>query len=305
LWIYFWLKHFFPLHQHPHVSKEEVALIEADRIVAKKKRMAISVLSKPTFWGLFLARGFTCTMWFFVTDWLYMFLSEEYGVTLAAMAFIAPIPFIFNDAANILGGYFSGKLIAHGWSPIRARITLMGVGAIMMGTVFTAIWATHWAVAVMIITFVLFFWGLWASNVLALVADTFPTEEVASVMSWSGIAQYSGAILFTIFTGRAVDIVKGTVEETPTVAEPVHYNWFIELFRTVWSPINAFFSWLGDIFNSLFDAYIHFAINLGQSVGLAMDGYSVVFLTVSVLPTVGFIFTLWLNRPSVVERVNR
>lgn len=305
VWLYFWLRYYYPLHSHPRVSKEEVDLIEADRIVSKKKKAAFSVLRKPTFWGLFISRGLTSTIWFFVTDWLYTYLSDEYNVTLAAMAFIAPIPFLFNDVANILGGYISGKLIANGWNSIRARITLMGIGAVLMGTCFTAVWATHWVVAVLIITLLLFFWGLWVSNMLALVTDSFPTHEVASVMSWTGIAQYSGAILFTIFTGRAVDIARGVQVAAPqAAAEPTQYNWFINFFRIIWSPVTSFFGWVGDIFTSLFDAYIHFAINFGQSLGLTMTGYSVVFMTAATLPVLGFLFTLWLNRPSMVKRAN-
>jgi MFS family permease len=40
---------------------------------------------------------------------------------------------------------------------------------------------------------------------LGLVTDSFPAEEVGTVMSWTGLGQYTGSLVFTWFIGYALD----------------------------------------------------------------------------------------------------
>ena len=108
VWLYYWMKYYFRPEEHPRVSKAEVELIQADRIQAKKKALITSVLGKPTFWGLFIARGLTSTVWFFVTDWLFLYLTDTYGIAFGTVALLSIVPFVFNDIANVFGGYLSG-----------------------------------------------------------------------------------------------------------------------------------------------------------------------------------------------------
>ncbi len=204
-WIYYWLKIYYRPEQHPTVSREEIALIQADRVKAPPKK-TFDVLKKPHFWGLFMARGITSPLWFFITEWLYIYLSREFGFSLLRMAAFAWIPFVATDFGNILGGYLSGKMIAAGWSPIKSRITFMGVGAICMGiSCFFVRNAISPVFAIGMISLMIFFWGIWVSNMLAIAADSFPSREMGSVISWTGLAQYGGAFIYTFFIGYWVN----------------------------------------------------------------------------------------------------
>ncbi|MEN6626161.1 MAG: MFS transporter [Candidatus Sumerlaeia bacterium] len=240
-WLYYWMKLYHPPEKHPRISQEEMALIQADRIQGGGKKSR-EVLYKIPFWGLFFARGITSPVWFFIAYWLFTYLHDVHGLKLREMAAIAWIPFATADIGNILGGYWSGKLVANGWKPISARIALMGVGAGAMLINFVTGQASVVWLALGLISILTFFWGVWVSNMLALAADSFPSREVASVMSWTGIAQHGGTAIFTAFTGWAVD---------------------------------------------------KFA-----------NGYQIVFLAAALLPMIGFIFTVTMNRPSMVERAN-
>lgn len=205
-WIYCWRKIYYSPDKHPTVSKEELELIQADRVVgAASKRKEFGVLSKAPFWGLFLARGIISPVWFFIAYWIYLYLRNNFGFSLKDMALVAWIPFATADIGNIAGGYLSGKIIAHGWSPVRARISIMVLGALLMPTYAFVTLASTWWLALLLISFLTFAWGLWVSNMLTLVSDTFPSREVATVMSWTGIAQMGGTMIFTAFIGWAVD----------------------------------------------------------------------------------------------------
>jgi Na+/melibiose symporter-like transporter len=46
-----------------------------------------------------------------------------------------------------------------------------------------------------------FSFGLWVSNMLALVSDSFPANEVATVISWTGVGQQGGGSVFIAYIG--------------------------------------------------------------------------------------------------------
>ncbi len=203
-WILAWLYYFYSPEKHPRIRKEELDLIMADRALRPTKRTK-AVLAKREFWGLFFARMITSPVWFFIATWLFMYLNKEHGFNLKAIALIAWIPFATADVGNILGGYFSGKLVAGGMAPIRARKIMMFIGAVLMMSSILVMFTSNPYVALAIISFLTFSWGIWVSNMLALASDSFPAVEMGSVISWTSLGQYSGATAFMWFTGYAVD----------------------------------------------------------------------------------------------------
>jgi ACS family hexuronate transporter-like MFS transporter len=204
-WLYYWLKIYYPSSQHPRISKEELELIDKDRIKSSGKKKVYGVLKKKEFWGLFMARMITSPVWFFIAYWIFNYLHDEFGFNLKQMAFIAWIPFATADIGNIFGGYLSGKLIARGMRPIKSRIIMMGIGAgMMVASLFTA-YSHNILLAISLISLLTFAWGIWVSNMLGLVTDSFPAEEVGTVMSWTGLGQYTGSLVFTWFIGYALD----------------------------------------------------------------------------------------------------
>jgi MFS transporter, ACS family, aldohexuronate transporter len=232
-WLFYWRRTYYHTSEHPRVTADELELIAKDRVKATPGRKS-AVLRTPQFWGIFGARLVTSPVWFFISYWIFNYLSKEFGFNLIKMAAVAWIPFAFADAGNILGGYLSGKLVARGMAPGRARKLMMGLGAVLMAANgFTAF--THSpVVALSLISLLTLAWGIWVSNMLGLVSDSFASVQVGTVMSWTGLGQYAGSTVFTWFIGYALD---------------------------------------------------HFGL-----------GYAPVFLAAAVLPLIGYIFTLTLNR---------
>ncbi|MEX2572862.1 MAG: MFS transporter [Balneolaceae bacterium] len=207
-WIGFWLYYYYEPEKHPHISDEEMKIIMDDRALRPTRRTK-SVLKKQEFWGIFFARMITSPVWFFIITWLFLYLNREYGFDLMDMAMIAWVPFATADVGNILGGYFSGKLVAGGMTPIRARKRMMLAGALLMMSSFLVGFTENPWIALSIISFLTFSWGIWVSNMLALASDSFPSAEMASVISWSSLGQYGGSVVFIWFTGYALDIGLG------------------------------------------------------------------------------------------------
>ncbi len=203
-WLYFWRRMYYPMAGHPRVTAGERELVERDRVKAGSRKPYEVLKTKP-FWGIFGARMVTSPVWFFISYWIFNYLHKQFGFNLVKMAAVAWIPFAMADAGNILGGYLSGRLIARGMSPARARKIMMGVGAVLMVSCgFTALARTPF-VALALISLLTLAWGIWVSNMLGLVSDSFASAQVGTVMSWTGLGQYAGSTIFTWFIGYALD----------------------------------------------------------------------------------------------------
>ncbi|MCE5230794.1 MFS transporter [bacterium] len=199
-WVAFWLYLYHAPGQHPRITAEERELIEHDQVKGKKAPFW-EVAVKPRFWGIFIARALASPVWFFVAYWIANYLNDKFGFNWTKITAVAWIPFATADIGNIVGGWWSGALIANGRRPIASRIIVMGIGAVGMMVSFLIAETNTAALAIALISFLTFAWGLWVANMLALVSDSFPKQEVATVMSWSGIGQQGGTTLFTLFTG--------------------------------------------------------------------------------------------------------
>jgi len=207
-WVFFWLYYYYVPTKHPRISKEELDLILRDRELRPTKKSK-TVLYKGEFWGIFMARMITSPVWFFIITWLFLYLNQEYGFNLRDMAMIAWIPFATADVGNIFGGYLSGRLVAKGMSPVNARKRMMLLGAVLMMSSFLVGFTESPWIALSLISFLTFSWGIWVANMLALASDSFPSGEIATVISWSSLGQYGGSVVFIWFTGYALDMEMG------------------------------------------------------------------------------------------------
>ncbi len=205
IWLYFWLKYYHAPEVHPRITPEETRIVLDGRAhLAQPPRVGrrTAVLAEPAFWGIFLARFFISPIWWFVAYWLPKYLADTHGFSLMQIAAFAWIPFAAADVGNILGGYWSGRLIVANRDVIAARRFVMGVGALAMLVSLPAAYAQHSAVALGLVSILTFAYGLWVSNMLALSADSFVAGDVATVVSWTGIGAQAGGALFTFYIGQ-------------------------------------------------------------------------------------------------------
>lgn len=103
-----------------------------------------------------------------------------------------------------LGGHASDVLVRHGVPAVKARKIVMVASALLMLSGIPAFLVQSNSVALAWISVVLMGYTSWASNILSLPADLFPSEEVAQVTGLSGTAAGFGGMLFTLATGWLV-----------------------------------------------------------------------------------------------------
>ncbi len=155
-------------------------------------------------WGLMVGRFLADPIWWFYAFWLPEYLAQSRGFSLILIGSTAWIPFVFAGAGGWLGGYASDVLVRRGVSTVRARKIVMAVSTLLMLFGIPAFMVRSSVVALAWISVVLMGYTSWASNILSLPADLFPTEEVAQVTGLSGTAAGFGGMLFTLATGWLV-----------------------------------------------------------------------------------------------------
>lgn len=213
LWLGLWLVIYEKPERHRWLRREEYQLIRegaADPAAdpegtasAPKVRWG-DLLGFRQVWGIVIARFFTDPIWWLYITWLPLYLSDARGFDLRQIALFAWVPYVAADAGSLLGGWFSGFLIARGWPVDRARKVVIIFAALLMPAGIFAAFVKSPLVALALIGVVLFGFQVWINNVQTLPSDFFSSREVGSVAGLGGTGAGLGAILFTLTTGWVV-----------------------------------------------------------------------------------------------------
>src|SRR5262247_4241508 len=208
LWLLLFRRLYHRPEDHPRLSAEERKYIlteRADAVTAetadRTQRLSYrTLLQLPQTWGYIIGKTLTDPIWFFITDWLAIFLaSKGHRPEESLLAFW--VPFLAADIGNFAGGGFSSWLIKRGWSVGAARklvIVVCGLGmTLLIPTVFTE--SYFWLVACFAISTLAY--AALSTMVLNLPADIYPTGSVASVSGMSGTGAGIGTITATYLTG--------------------------------------------------------------------------------------------------------
>ncbi len=162
-------------------------------------------LRRRAVWGLMIGRFFSDPIWWFYVFWLPTYLAQARGFDLVSIGRSAWIPYTAAGAGGLVGGHASGLLVRSGWTPVAARKAVMVAGAVLMLAGLPVIWATSHVAALAWISVVLFGYASWASNILSLPADLFPSASVGEITGLSGTAAALGGMLLTLAVGRIVE----------------------------------------------------------------------------------------------------
>jgi len=210
LWLALWLRVYYPLNQHPRLTPEEKALIEAGSDTAKVSARTgagrwLILLKDSNTWGILLGRSLTDPIWWFYVFWLPQYLSDARGFSLKQIAAFAWIPFVAADIGNFTGGLTSGFLIKRGMSTLRARKWVCVVSCLPVIAGIPAA-RTHSAyLALALIAFAVWGYASWSTMGLTFPSDLFPQDVVASVTGVSGLGAGLAGAAFTLIVGKLVD----------------------------------------------------------------------------------------------------
>ena len=164
-----------------------------------------SLLARPEVRRLLAARFCFDPVFYFYMFWIPQYLSKERGMSLAAIGALTWIPFVALEIANVGAGHVSDRIAARGWQPRRARMTLMLIAALMTPASFLASLAGTPAVAIALMSVLMFAHGIWITNFMTLIGDTVESRDVATTVGMTGTCGGVAGMLSNLVIGPVVD----------------------------------------------------------------------------------------------------
>jgi ACS family hexuronate transporter-like MFS transporter len=156
-------------------------------------------------WGFTVAKVFLDPVWYFYIFWYPTYLKQARNFDMASIGKYAWIPFLVSGGGNLIGGWFAGVLLRRGAPlPIARKVAVtvfalpisLGIPAVLVGDVRISIGLVSLAM--------LGYTGVTA-NMLAMPADLFPKEAVATIWGLASLGSGFGGMVFALMTGWLVD----------------------------------------------------------------------------------------------------
>ncbi len=156
---------------------------------------------RKSLWGIVLIRFITDPVWYFILFWLPGYLMEESGLSLSQLGMVGWIPFMAASLGGIASSAWSDWMVRRGKPALRSRKVMLTYLAFMAPVILIP---DQWGVAVTIIKFsILAAVALsWIFTESVLIAETFPINNVASVLGIAGGFGAAGAVIFNYLIGQ-------------------------------------------------------------------------------------------------------
>lgn len=212
LWLGLWIPLYSAPETSPYVSGAELEHILRDRDERSNSEGSFDWWRLFAFretWAYLLTKFLTDPIsWFWLT-WLPDFFKKTRGLDINRSWIQLVTIYTVSLLLSLIGGWFTGHLIKKGWNATRARKTGLIIFALCVVPVTLALKANAW-VAVCLIGLALASHHSWATNLYAVLSDTFPKRSVAAIAGIGGMAGAIGGILFPVFAGWLLDYYKKT-----------------------------------------------------------------------------------------------
>jgi ACS family hexuronate transporter-like MFS transporter len=205
LWLFFWLRYYYPPREHAELSTEESQLIESDQTADADEKAVhipwVSLLRYRQGWAFFVAKFMTDPVWWFYLYWLPSYLVKERGFSTMASVSALIIPYITADAGSIGAGWLSSLWMKRGWQPARARLTVMFLTAMCMPAAIWAVLTSHAWISLALISLATAGHEGWSTNLFTTPSDLFPKRVVGSVVGLGGACGAMGGMIMTLLAG--------------------------------------------------------------------------------------------------------
>jgi ACS family hexuronate transporter-like MFS transporter len=184
----------FPTHLDPAAASSGTA-VPSPRSVVRWR----DLLKDKRIWGIMIGRFCGDPVWWFYIFWLPPYLYDQHGFNIKEIGFAMPLIYGAAILLSNVAGWYTGRLIGHGWSDYKARKMVMFLCAMCLPiTALSAVTSSPWVVIAMV-SLVAGAHSGWAANIFSLASDCFPSSSVASVTGLSGCAGGLGGIIFSSF----------------------------------------------------------------------------------------------------------
>ncbi|MCI0352297.1 MAG: MFS transporter, partial [Acidobacteriales bacterium] len=210
LWVAAWFAWYDLPERHPRIAARELQLIRAETGDEKSSIGTIVVrwvdfFRFPQMWGLLVARIISDPVWWFYLFWLPKYLTESRGLSMQQMGMVVWIPYLASDLGSVMGGWYSGRLIAQGHSVLASRKSVMLFSALLMPVGVALVLQPPTPVTLFLISLVLCVHSAWKTNLITLTVDIFPRSVVASVHGLVAAGGGIGGAIFTALAGYLIE----------------------------------------------------------------------------------------------------
>lgn len=222
LWLVLWRRFYHTPETHPSISREELAMLRADKERAgatedAPRTSVARLLQFPQTWGVIAARAFTDPVWYFVTDWFPIYLVAK-GIDLRNGLIAVWVPFLAADAGNFTGGAVSGWLIRRGWNVGWARKAVVIGGALGTTMLIPTVFSRGLFTLTTLFAVATFSYACFSTIANVLPSDLYQSDGVATVSGLSG----SASALITVVAMKGVGYLADMRQSTGTHAfDPV------------------------------------------------------------------------------------
>lgn len=164
-----------------------------------------AVFSDRRVWWVLFARFLFDPVFYFYMFWIPQYLARERRFSLEEIGSYYWIPFLALGVSTIFAGGLSDHFVKKGWTPSRARATLLTAAALVTPVSWLASLAPNpgWALALM--SCLMLAHGVWITNFLGLLGDAFPVKAIATITGLTGTAGGIGGMLSNLAVGPLVD----------------------------------------------------------------------------------------------------
>ena len=213
VWLFVWRRMYHLPQDHPRISDAERQMILSESREAasdEKSRMRWRDLLKlPQTWGTIVSKALTDPVWFFITDWFFIYLAAK-GIPLKSGLLAVWVPFLAADLGNFFGGGVSGYLIRRGWPLGKARKALVVFGGIGVLLLIPTIFTVNLYLITLLFALATFSYASFSTIANVLPTDLYRSDSVATVSGMSGTGAGIGTIIAFELIGHLTDARQAT-----------------------------------------------------------------------------------------------
>lgn len=195
VWLAVWL--YIPWGENSHVNKNQGA----------NKQSAIPflfILKNRAACIFILIRFLLDPVMYFIMFWVPKYLHSERQVSFEQIGNLFWIPFLALGISNIIGGWFSDKLVQNNFSVNRARKTVMGIAASLTVVAPFIAWVSTAEMAIALMAVIMFAHGFWITNYITAISDIFGKNGTSTVVGLSGTAGAVSGLIINPLIGLIV-----------------------------------------------------------------------------------------------------
>jgi len=176
-----------------------------DAVMEERPPSAWRLFRMRLVWSFTLSKIFMDPAWYFYIFWFPEYLKHSRHFDMASIGAFAWIPFAVAGIGNLLGGVVGSWLLRRGLPVMVARKTALTLFALLMTAAIPAVLVNSAWLSIAFVSVAVAGYTGGLANMLALPADVFPKNAVASVWGLASMGAGFGGMIFTLLTGWVVD----------------------------------------------------------------------------------------------------